>query len=64
MKMILPGVLLAAMMGYMVYEIARIPVVFMTFPEAECQKVDSFDADHNCQNLPARYSLVWVGGVE
>ncbi len=68
MKMILPGVLLAAMMGYMIWSIATLPFVYMTYPAQECVKVDSWIAadrygyKYSCENLPTKYEIIWVDG--
>ena len=64
MKMILPGVLLAAMMGYAAWGIWTLPLVYMTWPGAECVRVDSRDSEHTCQNLPLKYEIIWTGEMK
>jgi len=38
----------------------RIPVVYMSYPDMECIVVQGGESDEDCDNMPPRFTVVYV----
>lgn len=60
LKSITMGSIVMAIIIALLFAWSYTPVVYKNYLTGECVRVDSRDSKHTCQNLPERYTHVWV----